>query len=78
MSYVCLGNKIFFTPSVSVGPKPTIRDLETLAAGCSSNDVYVTSSDDKSDYGNLDDGQFDTSFLSVGELLHERVNHRVV
>jgi hypothetical protein len=75
-----------FSAPVVTGSEPTSRNLESSAIGCSQNDAVVISSDDESEYGdsesdesehgNVDDGQSDTSFPSVDELLHQPTKHK--
>ncbi|KAK3933813.1 hypothetical protein QBC46DRAFT_454591 [Diplogelasinospora grovesii] len=84
MANVSLDNQIFFTlpprnrnPSVSSfgGPKAPEQDTHDPrrgTAGASRDDAVLISSDDESDYGELDDGQSDTSFPPIEELLPAR------
>lgn len=76
MANIYLDSQIFFTPPVAADPKPTRRHLEPSITGCSQNDAVVISSDDESDYSDLDGGQSDTSFPSVDEL-RQPANHKV-
>ncbi len=78
MASVSLDSQIFFTPTVAAGPKPWGQKPDRSAAGSSQDYAVLISSDDESDYGDLDDGQSDTSFPSIDELLHQSAKRQDV
>lgn len=75
MAHISLDSQTFFTPPAAE-LEPTRRNLAPVMTGSSQNDAVMISSDEESDYGDLDDGQSDTSFPSVDEL-RQRTIHEV-
>ncbi|KAK0702719.1 hypothetical protein B0H67DRAFT_650083 [Lasiosphaeris hirsuta] len=73
MANVCLDNQIFFTPLAS---EPKRRNLEPPAIGYTQSVTVVISSDDESEHGDFDDGQSDTFFPSIGELIRQSSKHK--
>ncbi len=78
MASVSLDSQIFFTPPMAAGPKPRGPKPDCPGAGSSQDCAVLISSDDESDYGDFDDGQSDTSFPSVDELLRQYVKRQDV
>lgn len=63
MANVCLDSQMFSTP---VAAEPKSRNVDPPA---SQSAAVMTSSNDESEHGDFDDGQSDTSFPSIDELI---------
>ncbi len=71
MVSISLNNQIFFTSLITANSKPKGPKPDYPAAGNSQNYTVLISNDDKSDYNDFDNGQSDTFFLSIDELLRQ-------
>jgi len=68
MAHISLDGQTLFTPPVAAEQETTRRNLASVMTRSSQNNAFMISSDEESDYGDLDDGQSDTSFQSIDEL----------
>lgn len=69
MAGICLDNQIFVEPPAAAASGLLSRDLgRSTAVPSQKEDVVLISSDDESDYGDLDDSQSDISFPPLDEV----------